>query len=420
MGPCRSSAPRLRPAAGESRRLAPRPCDRSAPSPRSAHRHAPAREVLEALGRGRPGAPATQDAMDALLRLSRERLARPPTQRRDDCDRRNGPQRQSPSFHRSIRPRRRASRPAGSSRSEGDLLRRVRGPFSLARAESGLLRRHLRPAPPHTGPLHRAEVGCRGRPAGRRPQEGQAPCRMRLLTRFRCDRLKKSVSGGRVAGITSKWEVETVRRRHGDGEHRGGDRAETCGGCSTAVRCRAWARPSSWITSCAATAGRGGLRGDPDAARVDRAGLLPSRARRRRRGRGRLPGDVPGPVPPGRIDPGCGLAGAWLLHVARLSALKCGRVKSAAAHASAASRGRRPRPPRRRPTSASWCPPRSIACRGSTATRSSSATSKVERKTTRRWPLAGRPGRSAGGCRGRGRCSGSGSCDGISASPRWR
>ena len=53
--------------------------------------------------------------------------------------------------------------------------------------------------------------------------------------------------------------------------------------------------------------GRGGLRGDPDATRAGRAGLLPPRAGRLRRGRGRLPGDVPRPVPPGRIDPGRGV-----------------------------------------------------------------------------------------------------------------
>ena len=212
------------------------------------------------------------------------------------------------------------------------------------------------------------------------------------------------------------------RRREIDGEHRGGDRA----GPAAVVRRRGSGRPDRRPAPGSRRAprrdGRGGLRGDPDAARPGRAGLLPPRARRLRRGRGRLPGDVPRPVPPGRIDPGRGIAGA--LAAARGPP---GGLEGAAGRdppsrpGSAALRGRRPWPPKRtRPTSASSCAPRSIACRGSTGTRCVSATSRVGPTTTRRRPSAGRSGRSADGCRGRGRCSAPDWRGGGSASPRWR
>ncbi len=99
----------------------------------------------------------------------------------------------------------------------------------------------------------------------------------------------------------------------------------------------------------------------------------------------------------------------WLLHVARLAAIKA--RESETRRRVRERRAARPEatPPRRRPpTSASWCAPRSIVCPRSTGTRSAFAISKAEPTTMRRRPSAGRPGRSAGGCRGRGSCCGSG------------
>ena len=218
---------------------------------------------------------------------------------------------------------------------------------------------------------------------------------------------EKTVSTRLGVGITSRAS-DNPGRRDVDGKHRGGDdRARPAATVRRQGRGGPDRSPAPRSHRPARRVGRSGLRGDPDATRAGRAGLLPPRAGRRRGGRGRLPGDVPRAVPPGRIDPGRGVARP-------LAAARgppggpegaTGRGPPARAGTPRRATGAH-RPPRRlHPTSACWCTTRSIACPRSTASRSACATSRAGPTTTRRRPSAGRSGRSAGGSRGPGTCS---------------
>ena len=91
--------------------------------------------------------------------------------------------------------------------------------------------------------------------------------------------------------------------------------------------------------SLSRTPRRVGVRGAGDAARADGAGRLPRRPARFARGRGRVPGDVPGPDPQGGHDPGARRR-RRLAAPRRASGGRAGRARSLAEGAARAPGGR--------------------------------------------------------------------------------